>query len=134
MKKVRFSGLIFLGAFLLLSIFCGCEKPEVWPATWSYTVQMANNTDEYTHMWITGETMNEGNKIVPWVSRYEVIQLTFESATSRPTIFIAVGRNGQELTRVSTTVPWTVAGSGKEWTIIANYNTDGNIFLKEYWE
>jgi hypothetical protein len=106
MKKVRFSGLAFLSALLLLSIFCGCKKEETWPQENDVTVYMTNSTDEYTHMWTTGETMNGGNKLVPWLSREKYVTLTYESAESTPTLSVAAGREGQELKRISTTVPY----------------------------
>jgi hypothetical protein len=135
MNNVRFSGLIFLGPFLILSILCGCEEKEIdeWPATQEIQVEMTNSTDEYTHMWTNGETMNEGNKIVPWISRYKYTTLSYEGPLSIPNLFVAVGRNGQELTRTSMPAPMNYKNEIPVLKVVATFNTSGVLTLKKNW-
>lgn len=112
MKKVTFSGLVFLCAFFVLSMWFGwggCTEERVvppWPTDNQVTITMVNSTDEYTHMWTNGEKQNAGNKLVPWLSREKVVTLTYESAESTPSLYVAVGRNGSELKRSSIAVPY----------------------------
>ena len=107
MKKHTLIILIISSIFLLTNL--GCEKDK-YPDTGYARVRMTNNSSLETHMWTKGETMGLSNKLAPGASRTKIVKLLYNDADSKPSLFIAAGRNGQVLDLVEREVTGNQVG------------------------
>ncbi|NLD64789.1 MAG: hypothetical protein GX646_12945 [Bacteroidales bacterium] len=91
MKKlsVLLSGLALL---LLMSVCPGCQKE------FEIEVTMINGSSSDVHLWITGESIDPSNKLVPGSSRMARFTNKGKFENEEFAITVYAGQNGQVLT------------------------------------
>ncbi|PKP38469.1 MAG: hypothetical protein CVT97_01550 [Bacteroidetes bacterium HGW-Bacteroidetes-14] len=92
MKSIfKISGVVLLTIFI--TIFTpGCEEEDTPDQMVSITVKMVNNSGDFAHMWVDGETIGAGNKLASGASR--VVIVSQMSVALKWFVKCEAGRNG----------------------------------------